>query len=126
MMIHQEKGASNSKHKDDGMLSQSGSKNARIDDFFMNSNGKTDFSNKKRKRDTEDGSKLSYEDLNGDTKVDSSEKVKKKKNRNICSICRDGGDLLLCDNCPKSFHMTCLKLKASDIPPEKWYCPCCL
>lgn len=52
---------------------------------------------------------------------------KRKENSNICSICRDGGDLLLCDKCPKSFHTHCLKInRASLIPDKDWYCPACL
>ena len=49
-----------------------------------------------------------------------------KKNRETCSICRNGGDLLLCDRCPKSFHLECLMLKPTDIPEGNWYCPTCL
>ena len=51
---------------------------------------------------------------------------KEKTNRDSCSICRDGGELLLCDNCPKSFHVSCLKLKPEDIPEGAWYCATCL
>ena len=49
----------------------------------------------------------------------------KKINRNLCSICRNGGELLLCDKCPRSFHIECLKIKSEDIPEGKWYCPKC-
>ena len=49
----------------------------------------------------------------------------KKLNRELCSICRDGGNLLLCDNCPRSFHIECLKIKEENIPEGKWYCPMC-
>merc|ERR1712096_385879 len=28
--------------------------------------------------------------------------------------------------CPKSFHLFCLKMKESDIPEDKWFCPCCI
>jgi hypothetical protein len=48
------------------------------------------------------------------------------KNRNSCSICRDGGNLILCDGCPKSFHLSCLKLKESDLTESNWYCANCI
>lgn len=51
---------------------------------------------------------------------------KKKENSNICSICRDGGNLLLCDKCPKSFHTHCLKMTKNSVPDREWFCPACL
>ncbi|XP_065880599.1 uncharacterized protein [Euphorbia lathyris] len=46
-------------------------------------------------------------------------------NDDICSICQDGGALLLCDGCPSSFHNSCIGLV--DIPKkeEEWFCPSC-
>nr|XP_019706107.1 uncharacterized protein LOC105044698 isoform X1 [Elaeis guineensis] len=41
----------------------------------------------------------------------------------ICSVCQDGGTLMLCDHCPSSFHPSCVGLK--DIPEGKWFCPSC-
>ncbi|XP_038980228.1 uncharacterized protein LOC103711112 isoform X2 [Phoenix dactylifera] len=41
----------------------------------------------------------------------------------ICSICQDGGILMLCDHCPSSFHLSCVGLE--DIPEGKWFCPSC-
>lgn len=49
---------------------------------------------------------------------------KRKENRNSCNICKDGGDLLLCDGCPKSFHQRCLLIKELD-PNSEWYCTTC-
>lgn len=51
-------------------------------------------------------------------------KTKSKKNSDICNICRDGGDLILCDKCPKSFHKECILLKSIDETKE-WYCTEC-
>ena len=47
-------------------------------------------------------------------------------NRDHCSICRKGGELLCCDHCPKSFHTKCLKIKPSELPENEWFCPKCL
>ncbi|MQL77471.1 hypothetical protein Taro_009897 [Colocasia esculenta] len=41
----------------------------------------------------------------------------------LCRICADGGDLLLCDLCPRAFHKECVGL--TSIPKGDWYCPCC-
>ncbi|XP_039129128.1 uncharacterized protein LOC120265324 [Dioscorea cayenensis subsp. rotundata] len=41
----------------------------------------------------------------------------------ICSICQDGGILLLCDHCPSAFHQHCIGLEV--IPEGNWFCPCC-
>ncbi|RAL43328.1 hypothetical protein DM860_012469 [Cuscuta australis] len=48
---------------------------------------------------------------------------KMKRNDHICSICHDGGELILCDQCPSSFHTSCLGLE--DIPDGDWFCPSC-
>ena len=41
-----------------------------------------------------------------------------------CEVCEDGGNLILCDTCPKSFHQECIKLTI--IPDGKWSCPICV
>ncbi|KAI9127340.1 hypothetical protein K1719_001899 [Acacia pycnantha] len=47
------------------------------------------------------------------------------ENDGICSVCQYGGELILCDNCPSSFHQSCIGLE--DIPEGDWFCPasCC-
>ncbi|KAL4354566.1 hypothetical protein GQ457_06G009350 [Hibiscus cannabinus] len=44
-------------------------------------------------------------------------------NDNACIICADGGDLLLCDGCPRAFHKECASLPT--IPRGRWYCKHC-
>lgn len=41
----------------------------------------------------------------------------------ICSVCHYGGELVLCDQCPSSFHTHCLGLK--EVPDGDWFCPSC-
>jgi uncharacterized cysteine cluster protein YcgN (CxxCxxCC family) len=53
------------------------------------------------------------------------EKEKTKTNNEFCSLCRNGGNLILCDDCVRSFHIECLKLSEDDIPEGNWFCPIC-
>lgn len=41
----------------------------------------------------------------------------------ICSVCHDGGHLIVCDRCPSTFHKKCVGLE--DIPEGEWFCPPC-
>ncbi|MED6145964.1 hypothetical protein PIB30_030048 [Stylosanthes scabra] len=45
------------------------------------------------------------------------------ENDNVCSVCHYGGDLILCDQCPSSFHGICVGLE--DVPDGEWFCPSC-
>jgi hypothetical protein len=53
----------------------------------------------------------------GENKPKDSLHVRLKKNYSdlesdsICSICNDGGDILLCDGCPSAFHHACVGLE---------------
>ncbi|OMO70783.1 Zinc finger, PHD-type [Corchorus olitorius] len=41
----------------------------------------------------------------------------------VCSVCRDGGELVCCDGCPSAFHVNCLGL--DQVPDGDWFCPSC-
>lgn len=43
----------------------------------------------------------------------------------FCSICKDGGQLLCCDECPLAYHLTCLTPPMEVIPDGEWSCPRC-
>ncbi|XP_020539762.1 protein CHROMATIN REMODELING 4 isoform X2 [Jatropha curcas] len=43
-----------------------------------------------------------------------------------CVICDNGGDLLCCDTCPRTYHLECLNPPLKSVPPGKWECyNCC-
>nr|XP_043635253.1 uncharacterized protein LOC122606467 [Erigeron canadensis] len=46
-----------------------------------------------------------------------------KESDYICSVCHYGGELVLCDQCPSSFHARCLGLE--EVPDGEWFCPSC-
>uniref|UniRef100_A0A2P2MRF5 PHD-type domain-containing protein n=1 Tax=Rhizophora mucronata TaxID=61149 RepID=A0A2P2MRF5_RHIMU len=46
-----------------------------------------------------------------------------KDNDDLCIICADGGNLILCDGCPRAFHKGCASLPS--IPRGDWYCQYC-
>ncbi|CAI0469317.1 unnamed protein product [Linum tenue] len=50
-------------------------------------------------------------------------KYSAKDNDDLCIICADGGNLVLCDGCPRAFHKNCASL--SNIPRGDWYCHYC-
>ncbi|EQC40453.1 hypothetical protein SDRG_02348 [Saprolegnia diclina VS20] len=48
-------------------------------------------------------------------------------NRWYCNVCKDGGELLCCDRCPRAFHTACLTMDPDDVPSpdSNWYCKLC-
>ncbi|XP_055375001.1 nuclear receptor binding SET domain protein isoform X2 [Condylostylus longicornis] len=50
------------------------------------------------------------------------EKIK-PTNTDWCFLCSQNGDLICCDTCPSSFHLSCLKL--TQAPKDKFLCELC-
>ncbi|XP_022765951.1 increased DNA methylation 1-like [Durio zibethinus] len=61
------------------------------------------------------------------SKVESAKTVEgnsyERETDEVCSACRNGGELMCCDNCPSAFHSNCLGLK--EVPDGDWFCPSC-
>ncbi|XP_031247407.1 increased DNA methylation 1-like [Pistacia vera] len=41
----------------------------------------------------------------------------------VCYVCHYGGELIICDSCPSTYHKDCLGLE--EIPTGDWFCPSC-
>ncbi|XP_072266217.1 autoimmune regulator [Pyxicephalus adspersus] len=48
-----------------------------------------------------------------------------QSNDDECSLCKDGGELLCCDGCPRAFHLSCLVPPLTHIPSGTWRCGSC-
>lgn len=46
-------------------------------------------------------------------------------NNDVCDSCGLGGELLCCDNCPNTLHLTCVNPPLDAIPEGEWYCQKC-
>ncbi|WCJ35552.1 Acyl-CoA N-acyltransferase with RING/FYVE/PHD-type zinc finger domain [Euphorbia peplus] len=63
---------------------------------------------------------------NSEEKMRKKRKIKAKdveKSDYMCSVCRQEGDLFLCDDCPAAFHKICLGME--NVPFGNWSCPFC-
>ncbi|CAI4230325.1 unnamed protein product [Auanema sp. JU1783] len=51
----------------------------------------------------------------------------KSINSQYCVVCKEGGNILCCDNCPASFHLMCHEpiISPDDIPEGNWLCNRC-
>ena len=107
-------------------LTNSSFKNKRIEDFFSPKNGKENETNSNINKQNIDDKLLQKKRLESLLEKVEKPKKKKKENNKTCTICRDGGNLIMCDSCPRSFHLECLKLKEGDLPEGEWYCMKCV
>jgi len=61
-------------------------------------------------------------------------KGKKKKDfandeaehQEFCEVCQQGGEIILCDTCPRAYHLVCLTPELDEAPEGKWSCPYCV
>merc|ERR1719464_1294764 len=47
------------------------------------------------------------------------------EHQEYCEVCKQGGEIILCDTCPRAYHLVCLEPELSEPPEGKWSCPYC-
>ncbi|XP_019868397.1 chromodomain-helicase-DNA-binding protein Mi-2 homolog isoform X2 [Aethina tumida] len=68
------------------------------------------------------------------TKIGNKSKKKKRskpkeeenyEHQDYCEVCQQGGEIILCDTCPRAYHLVCLEPELEEAPEGKWSCPHC-
>ncbi|XP_019771100.2 chromodomain-helicase-DNA-binding protein Mi-2 homolog isoform X2 [Dendroctonus ponderosae] len=47
------------------------------------------------------------------------------QHQDYCEVCQQGGEIILCDTCPRAYHLVCLEPELDEAPEGKWSCPHC-
>lgn len=45
--------------------------------------------------------------------------------QDYCEVCQQGGEVILCDTCPRAYHLVCLEPELEEPPEGRWSCPRC-
>ncbi|CAI4226575.1 unnamed protein product [Auanema sp. JU1783] len=78
--------------------------------------------------------RLSRSAQKADKKKQALEKARKAKkakgeddieHQDYCEVCRAGGEIILCDTCPRAYHTVCLTPELETVPEGDWSCPHC-
>ncbi|XP_030639658.1 chromodomain-helicase-DNA-binding protein 4 [Chanos chanos] len=58
-------------------------------------------------------------------KVDEEADGYETDHQDYCEVCQQGGEIILCDTCPRAYHMVCLDPDMEKAPEGTWSCPHC-
>ncbi|XP_063377859.1 chromodomain-helicase-DNA-binding protein Mi-2 homolog isoform X1 [Cydia fagiglandana] len=48
-----------------------------------------------------------------------------QEHQDYCEVCQQGGEIILCDTCPRAYHLVCLEPELEETPEGRWSCPHC-
>lgn len=54
----------------------------------------------------------------------SGQSITPRNSDDMCAVCGDAGELIICDGCPRAFHAVCLGLEC--VPTGDWHCSHCI
>ncbi|XP_031431623.1 chromodomain-helicase-DNA-binding protein 4 isoform X2 [Clupea harengus] len=84
-------------------------------DHFSVSDGSSRSSRSKKKPKSSKKKKKVDEDADG----------YETDHQDYCEVCQQGGEIILCDTCPRAYHMVCLDPDMEKAPEGTWSCPHC-
>ena len=60
-----------------------------------------------------------------DGEDDEEEEEDDSQHDQFCKVCKEGGDVILCDFCSCVYHLHCLNPPLKEVPEGEWKCPRC-
>ena len=78
--------------------------------------------NKKLKKKKKTKTTASFPSGNGNS---DNENGYETDHQDYCEVCQQGGEIILCDTCPRAYHLVCLEPELEEAPEGKWSCPHC-
>ena len=85
-------------------------------------NDKKKNKNKKLKKKKKTKTTASFPSGNGNS---DNENGYETDHQDYCEVCQQGGEIILCDTCPRAYHLVCLEPELEEAPEGKWSCPHC-
>uniref|UniRef100_A0A3B3S529 Chromodomain helicase DNA binding protein 4 n=1 Tax=Paramormyrops kingsleyae TaxID=1676925 RepID=A0A3B3S529_9TELE len=89
------------------------------------------FNSNKRKRSSSEEDEVDVDSdfddgsLNSFSGVITEMPLNRTDHQDYCEVCQQGGEIILCDTCPRAYHMVCLDPDMEKAPEGKWSCPHC-
>lgn len=108
--------------------------------MLQKSDEKQERESEEKSKDADDASNEPIVKKKAKTKIGMKNKKKKKtkttnrfpegddgehEHQDYCEVCQQGGEIILCDTCPKAYHLVCLEPELDEAPEGKWSCPSC-
>lgn len=108
--------------------------------MLQKSDEKQERESEEKSKDNDDASNEPIIRKKAKTKIGMKNKKKKKakttsrfpdgddgehEHQDYCEVCQQGGEIILCDTCPKAYHLVCLDPELDEAPEGKWSCPTC-
>ncbi|PAV85356.1 hypothetical protein WR25_12784 isoform B [Diploscapter pachys] len=73
----------------------------------------------------EDKKKLDLEKAHQAKKAKRAKGEDEEEHNDYCEECRMGGEIILCDTCPRAYHLVCVDENMESAPEGEWFCPHC-
>ncbi|KAL2080148.1 hypothetical protein ACEWY4_023941 [Coilia grayii] len=116
-------GGFNSKRKRSSSEEDDNDADSDFDDGSMNSVSVSDSSNSRSSRSKKKPPKPSS--AKKKKKVEEDGDGYETDHQDYCEVCQQGGEIILCDTCPRAYHMVCLDPDMEKAPEGTWSCPHC-